>query len=101
MGLAPVGAEANTVEELVPIVAQADGVFAISVALPTPVVAAMEKGRVISRLGTGTDKIDVALAKQRGILVTNVPTFCIEEQADHTMALLLALVRKLPEMQRA
>ena len=100
-GLAPIEAEANTVEDLIPIVAEADGVFAISVALPTPVVAAMQSCRVISRLGTGTDKIDVALAKARGILVTNVPTFCIEEQADHTMALLLALVRKLPEMQRA
>ena len=81
--------------------AEADGVFAISVALPTPVVAAMARCRVISRLGTGTDKIDVALATARGILVTNVPTFCIEGQADHTMALLLALARKLPAMQLA
>lgn len=95
-GLRPVEAEANTVEELIPIVAEADGVFAISVALPTPVVAAMNRCRVILRLGTGTDKIDVALAKARGILVTNVPTFCIEEQADHTMA----LARRLPQMQR-
>lgn len=100
-GLAPVEAEANTAEALIPLVAEADGVFAISVALPAPVVAAMARCRVISRLGTGTDKIDVALATRRGILVTNVPTFCIEEQADHTMALLLALVRKLPVMQRA
>ena len=98
--LVPVEAEANTVAELIPLVAEADGVFAISVALPTEVVAAMNRCRVISRLGTGTDKIDVALARARGILVTNVPTFCIEEQADHTMALLLALVRKLPQMQR-
>jgi phosphoglycerate dehydrogenase-like enzyme len=101
MGVAPVEAEANTADELIPLVAEADGVFAISVSLPTKVVAAMNRCRVISRLGTGTDKIDVALAKARGILVTNVPTFCIEEQADHTMALLLALVRKLPPMQRA
>jgi D-3-phosphoglycerate dehydrogenase len=48
-------------------------------------------------LGTGTDKIAVARAKERGILVTNVPYFCVEEQADHTMAMLLALVRKLPQ----
>lgn len=100
VGLAPVDAEANTVDELIPLVAEADGVFAISVALPAPVVGAMARCRVISRLGTGTDKIDVALATARGILVTNVPTFCIEEQADHTMALLLALARKLPQMQR-
>ena len=100
VGLSPIEAEANTVEELIPLVAEADGVFAISVALPAPVVGAMNRCRVISRLGTGTDKIDVALAEARGILVTNVPTFCIEEQADHTMAMLLALVRKLPQMQR-
>ena len=98
-GIAPVEVEANTPETIIPHVADCDGLFAISVALPAAVIAALERCRVISRLGTGTDKIDVALAQRRGILVTNVPTFCIEEQADHTMALLLALVRKLPQMQ--
>ena len=42
-GLVPVEAEANTVAELIPLVAEADGVFAISVALPTEVVAAMNR----------------------------------------------------------
>lgn len=98
-GIAPVEVEANTPADIIPHVADCDGLFAISVALPAEVIAALDRCRVISRLGTGTDKIDVALAGQRGIVVTNVPTFCIEEQADHTMALLLALVRKLPQMQ--
>jgi len=52
-------------------------------------------------MGAGTDKIDVEAATQRGILVTNVPRFCVPEQADHTMLLLLALARKLPRMMEA
>ena len=51
-------------------------------------------------MGTGVDKISVTTATEQGILVTNVPYFCVEEQADHAMALLLALVRKLPQMRR-
>ena len=90
-GIKPVEVEANTPTEIIPHVAEADALFAISVALPAPVVEALERCRVISRLGTGTDKIAVDLATRRGILVTNVPYFCVEEQADHTMALLLSL----------
>jgi D-3-phosphoglycerate dehydrogenase / 2-oxoglutarate reductase len=75
--------------------------FAVSVALPSAVIERLGRCRVISRLGTGTDKIDVAAATRAGILVTNVPLFCVEEQADHTMALLLAVARKLPQMARA
>ncbi len=93
----PIEVEASTPEEIIPHVAQCDALFAVSVALPVPVIDSLERCQVISRLGTGTDKIAVPRAKERGILVTNVPYFCVEEQADHTMAMLLALVRKLPQ----
>jgi phosphoglycerate dehydrogenase-like enzyme len=99
-GLNPERVEAHSVEEIIPHVADADAVFAVSVKLPAPVIQAMARCQVISRLGTGVDKIDVATATEQGILVTNVPHFCVEEQADHAMALLLALVRKLSPMQR-
>ena len=61
----------------------------------------MPKCRVIARLGAGTDKIDVAAATAAGIVVTNVPDFCMNEQAEHTLALLLAFARRLPYMTRA
>lgn len=57
--------------------------------------------RVISRFGSGVDNIDVAAARGRGIEVTNVPFFCLSEVADHTMALLLGIARKLLPMDRA
>ena len=100
-GLTPTRVEARTPAEIIPYIAEADAVFAVSVALPAAVIDAMRRCRVISRMGTGTDKIDVARATKHGILVTNVPYFCVEEQADHAMAMLLALVRKLPQMRVA
>ena len=47
---------------------------------------------------TGTDKIDVARATERGIIVSNVPEFGVEDMADHSMAMILALLRRLPQM---
>jgi D-3-phosphoglycerate dehydrogenase len=99
-GLAPVEVETHTHAETCAQVAEADAVFVVSATLPKAVIGALDRCRVISRMGTGVDKIDVAAATERGILVTNVPFFCVEEQADHAMALLLALVRKLPQMDR-
>jgi D-3-phosphoglycerate dehydrogenase len=99
--LKPVQVEANLPEEIIPRVEDCDALFAISVSLPEAVVSSLSRCRVISRLGTGTDKIDVAMATRKGILVTNVPYFCVEEQADHTMALMLAMARKLPQMAQA
>ncbi len=99
--LHPFEVEANTPATIVPRVADYDAIFVVSTALPEGVIESLSRCRVISRLGTGTDKIDVDAATRKGILVTNVPTFCVEEQADHTMALLLALLRKLPQMAQA
>ncbi len=99
--LHPFEVEANTPATIVPRVADYDAIFVVSTALPEGVIESLSRCRVISRLGTGTDKIDVDAATRKGILVTNVPTFCVEEQADHTMALLLALLRKLPQMSQA
>ena len=100
-GLNVIQIEVKTAEEIIPIVTDCDALFVVSTALPTEVIESLSRCRVISRLGTGTDKIDVATATRKGIVVTNVPYFCIEEQADHTMALLLAVARQLPRMGKA
>jgi D-3-phosphoglycerate dehydrogenase / 2-oxoglutarate reductase len=59
------------------------------------VMARMPKCRIIARYGIGVDTIDLEAATRAGIIVTNNPTYCIEEVAEHTMALLLACARKV------
>jgi D-3-phosphoglycerate dehydrogenase len=59
------------------------------------VVAEMPKCKIIARYGIGVDTIDLKAATDAGIIVTNNPTYCIEEVAEHTMALLLSAARKV------
>ncbi|MGD9720073.1 MAG: C-terminal binding protein [Pirellulales bacterium] len=63
--------------------------------VPAEVIEAAPQCRIISRLGIGLDNIDVATASRRGIIVTNVPDYCLIEVAEHALALLLALARKV------
>ena len=56
-------------------------------------IAASPALRLVARMGVGLDNIDVAAATGRGVLVTNVPDYCVEEVSDHAVALLLAWTR--------
>ncbi|XDA99278.1 D-glycerate dehydrogenase [Sulfitobacter sp. LCG007] len=56
-----------------------------------------ERLRLIANYGAGVDHIDVASARQRGILVSNTPDVLTDDTADMTMALVLAVVRRMPE----
>ncbi len=56
-----------------------------------------ENLRLIANYGTGVDHIDLASARQRGITVTNTPDVLTEDTADMTMALILAVPRRLAE----
>ncbi|MDW3224938.1 MAG: D-glycerate dehydrogenase [Paracoccaceae bacterium] len=53
--------------------------------------------KLIANYGAGVDHIDVATARQRGILVSNTPGVLTDDTADMTMALLLAVLRRIPE----
>jgi glyoxylate reductase len=59
-----------------------------------------ERLRLIANYGTGVDHIDLATARQRGITVTNTPDVLTEDTADMTMALFLAVSRRIAEGER-
>jgi glyoxylate reductase len=61
---------------------------------------ASDKLRLIASFGTGVDHIDLASARQRGITVTNTPGVLTEDTADMTMALVLAVARRVSEGER-
>ena len=56
-----------------------------------------ERLRLIANYGAGVDHIDVASARQRGVLVSNTPGVVADDTADMTMALILAVIRRIPE----
>jgi D-3-phosphoglycerate dehydrogenase len=65
------------------------------------VIQAARQCVTIGRYGIGLDNIDVAAATLHGIIVTNVPSYCVEEVSDHALALLLSLARKITFFDRA
>ncbi len=85
----------KTAETLAPQVADADAVITQFAPLTADVIAAMAKAKVIVRYGIGVDNVDLAAAKARGIPVCNVPDYCIDEVADHTLAFILAIARQV------
>jgi D-3-phosphoglycerate dehydrogenase len=69
--------------------------------VPAAVIESADRLRVISRFGVGYDNIDVAAATRRGILVTYIPDAMGDAVADLTLGLLLALARRIPELDAA
>lgn len=65
------------------------------------VIESMTRCRVISRLGTGLDTIDIPAATARGIWVTYVPDYSIDEVSAHAIALILSLARGIPFLSNA
>lgn len=61
------------------------------------IAQAGERLKLIANYGAGVDHIDVATARQRGILVSNTPGVLTDDTADMTMALMLAVLRRIPE----
>jgi len=99
--LSAIGAELQVAQEPTPeaIVRAAAGADALLVTyakITAEMIRQMTRCRIISRFGIGVDNVDIPAATERGIVVTKVPDYCIDEVSDHALALLLALVRKIP-----
>ncbi len=88
-------AEKGTEEELVRLAPSADAILCNWKVVSAPVLRAASRCTTVGRYGIGLDNIDVATATSLGIVVTNVPAYCVDDVADHAMALLLACNRKM------
>ncbi|MDA3792784.1 MAG: hydroxyacid dehydrogenase [Elusimicrobia bacterium] len=65
------------------------------------IIDAADNLKIIGRAGTGVDNIDIAAATKRGILVENVPAGNIVSVSEHTIALILGLLRNLPQAHQS
>ncbi len=89
--------ESELADGLLPFI---DALLIVSAKIRREAIDKLKRCRVIVRYGSGTDNVDVEYASEKGIVVANVPDFCLSEVADHTMTLLLAVARKLIVMDR-
>jgi len=90
-----IGHHCESEAELKAAVTDADAVITQFARLSAPVVAAMTRARAIVRYGIGVDNVDLDAARQHGIPVSNIPDYCIDEVADHTLSFILAMTRQV------
>jgi D-3-phosphoglycerate dehydrogenase len=94
------GGDARTPEDVIAAARGAEAVLNCFAPMPASVIRTLGGCRIIARYGIGLDTIDVDEATARGILVTNVPDYCIDEVSDHALALILALGRGVTAYDR-
>ena len=79
---------------------QPDAILTCWAPVSAVAIAASPALRVVARMGVGLDNIDVNAATTSGVLVTNVPDYCVEEVSDHAVALVLAWTRGIAQADR-
>ncbi|MCC6494313.1 MAG: C-terminal binding protein [Pirellulales bacterium] len=97
LGITVEGLKSGERTELLAKLPTADFVLTQFAKLDAEAIGRMHKARVIVRYGIGVDNVDLEAARDRGIPVCNVPDYCIDEVADHTLALILSATRRVVE----
>ena len=83
-------------DDILAVARDADAILVTYAKLPGELLRQLTRCKAIGRFGLGVDNVDLVTAKEKGIAVNYVPDYCIREVSDHAMALLLALIRKIP-----
>jgi len=96
MGYELVVAQVKAQADVIAVARDADALLVQWATVDKQVIDALDHCKLIVRYGIGVDNVDLEAAKNRGIAVCNVPDYCIDEVADHSVALALALGRQLP-----
>lgn len=101
VGAELIPSQCKSEDDLIKIAQDADGLLNLYFGpISEKVLESLEKCRVVSRYGIGVDTIDIEAATRHGIIVTNVPSYCVDEVSDHTMGLILACARKIVLLNR-
>jgi D-3-phosphoglycerate dehydrogenase len=82
-------------DDILAVARDADAIQVTYAKLTREILAQFTKCKAIGCFGLGVDNTDLPAAKEKGIAVNYVPNYCIREVSDHTMALLLAQIRKI------
>jgi len=100
-GIQVLGGQCKGEDELIAIAQDADALLVQYARVGERTIKSMPDCKVIARYGIGVDIVDVKAATEAGIVVTNVAHYCIDEVADHAVAMFLCLARRLREYDTA
>lgn len=87
-------------ESIIEAAKDADAILNCYAELTPRVIESLKKCQIIARYGIGVNNVNIPTATKKGIIVTNVPDYCIEEVSDHTVALILACARKICQLNK-
>jgi D-3-phosphoglycerate dehydrogenase / 2-oxoglutarate reductase len=87
-------------DEVLEVAADADAILNTYLPWSAESISRLDNCKIIARYGIGFDNVDLEAARNAGIVVTNVPDYSVEEVAVHTLALILAMLRKLFDAER-
>ncbi|MDK2800402.1 MAG: D-3-phosphoglycerate dehydrogenase / 2-oxoglutarate reductase [Clostridiales bacterium] len=96
IGAEVVGLQCKTGEGLAELAKDADAIIQQYAKIPRETIEKLKKCKIIARYGIGVDIVDVEAAYENGMVVTNVPDYCLDEVADHAIAMSLMLMRNIP-----
>jgi D-3-phosphoglycerate dehydrogenase len=95
LGAKVVPLQARSEADLLDAVTDAEGLLVCYAPVTGRVIDRLSRCRIIARYGIGVDNVDLEAASAKGIVVTNVPDYCVDEVSDHALALLLACARRI------
>ena len=93
-------AQCKTPEEVIRLSGNAYALLVQWAPINAEVLSGLNKCKLVVRYGIGVDNVDLNVARECGIAVCNVPDYCIDEVADHTLAMALGLVRQLHPLDK-
>lgn len=92
--------QCKTEDEVIELSKGAEGVFVQWAPVTRKVIDNLKNCKIIVRYGIGVDNVNLEVAKKKGIAVCNVPDYALQEVADHTLSLALALGRQITEIDK-
>lgn len=97
IGAEVIGLQCKTGQGLAELAGDADAIIQQYAKIMRPTIEQLKNCKIIARYGIGVDILDVEACYEHGMVVTNVPDYCIDEVADHAISFSFMLMRSIPK----
>ncbi len=101
IGAEVIGLQCKSGENLGELAKDADVLMARYAKVTREIIEKLEKCRAICRYGIGVDSVDIKAVYDNNMILTNIPDFCVEEVAEHSISMALNLIRRIPMYNKA